>query len=383
MNNTTVAPNPRRPSLRSITSVVPKADWVVIGWVLAIKLALFVFVAKSYQILQNERVIGIKAALNLWNRWDSLHYLKLAEFGYSSADVVKSWFYPLFPWCIRAVAFVTRDFLISGLVVSGVAGIAAALIFRRLVELDFSRAVALRSVWFFLIFPTAHFLHVAYTEALFLALVIGSIYAARISRWPVAGVLGALAFATRPNGIVLIPALGVEALHQLWVQRRWNWRWLWIALVPAGFGLYLLVNWKVTGDAFWFLSVRQKLFAMHFGPPWEGIQAAIGNLRRSPTDAETVGAQELYFTFLMLICTIVSWFKLRPVYSMWMTGNYLLITCVSFLSSMPRYALTLFPMFILFALLTANRFWRALLTVSSILFLALFASLFARGWWIF
>lgn len=377
---TSVRPNPAEASL---IRAVPRCDWVVIGWLFATKLALLVFTAKSFQILQNERVVGLRHALNIWNRWDSLHYLRLAEHGYKSSDVMQSWFYPLYPWFVRAVAFVTGNYLVSGMIVSAMAGLAIVLLFRRMVELDFSRAVALRSVWFLLIFPTAHFLHIAYTEALFLALAIGSIYFARIDRWWLAGLLGALAFATRANGIVLIPTLGVEVLHQLYVQRKWNWRWLWIALVPLGFCVYLLINWKVTGDPFWFLQMRQKLFAMHFDWPWQGIRDAIGNFRRSPSDSETVGAQELYFTLLSLVCMIVSWFKLRPVYAMWITGNYFLITCVSFLSSMPRYALTLFPIFMLFGLLSANRFWRGLLTVSSILFLALFASLFARGWWIF
>ncbi|HEY4283324.1 MAG TPA: mannosyltransferase family protein [Chthoniobacterales bacterium] len=366
-----------------LVSRIPKRDWVVVGWVLGVKLALLVFAAKSFQIFQNERVVGLYRTFTIWDRWDSLHYLKLAEAGYSSTDTVKSWFYPLFPWLVRIVAFCTHDYLISGFIVSGIAGLAAALVFRRLVELDYPAAVALRSVWFFLIFPTAHFFHIAYTEALFLAMAIGSIYAARINRWAWAGILGALAFATRANGIVLIPTLGVEALHQLYVRRRWDWRWLWIAAVPLGFGVYLFVNWKVTGDPFWFLRVRQKLFAMHFAWPWVGIREAILNFHRSPTDAEIVGAQELYFAILSLGCAIISWIKLRPAYAMWITANYLLITCISFLESMPRYALTFFPIFMLFGLLSANRFWRGLLTVASILFLAAFATLFVRGWWAF
>jgi len=268
-------------------------------------------------------------------------------------------------------------------VVSGIAGLAAVMLFRRLVELDLSRAVALRSVWFLLIFPTVYFFHIAYSEALFLGLVIGSIFAARTDRWWVAGVLGALAFATRPNGIILIPTLAVEAIHQGSLRRRWNWRYLWIALVPAGFGIYLLINWKVTGDPLWFLRNRQKIFAMHLGWPWEGMWGAIGNLRQGPRDAEMVGAYELYFAILSLACTIASWFKLRPVHATWITGNYLLMTCVSFLVSMPRYALTLYPMFMLFGLLSANRVWRSVLTLTSILLLGLFASMFVRGWWSF
>src|SRR4051812_27040112 len=177
----------REPRVRSLKkfflSIAPKADWVVIGWALTTKLVLFVFVAKSYQILENQRVVGIYQALTLWNHWDSLHFLQLAQFGYSSSDVLKSWFYPLFPWTIRLAAFLTSDYFIAGLVVSGIAGIAAALLLRRMIELDHSRAIALRSVWFLLIFPTAYFFNISYSEALFLALVIGSIYAGRTDRW--------------------------------------------------------------------------------------------------------------------------------------------------------------------------------------------------------
>ena len=43
-------------------------------------------------------------------------------------------------------------------------------------------AVAMRAAWFLLIFPTAYFLHIGYTESLFLALVLGSFLAARTDR---------------------------------------------------------------------------------------------------------------------------------------------------------------------------------------------------------
>ena len=57
-------------------------------------------------------------------------------------------------------------------------------------------------------------------------------------------------------------------------------------------------------------------------------------------------------------------------------GNWLLFTSATFIESAPRYALTLFPIFVLFALLAASRFWNAVIIVWSLLFLALFASLF-------
>jgi len=50
---------------------------------------------------------------------------------------------------------------------------------------------------------------------------------------------------------------------------------------------------------------------------------------------------------------------------------------------MPRYTLTMFPIFILFGLLGRNRFWTGVLTVWSLLLFALFALLFTGGEWAF
>jgi len=103
----------------------------------------------------------------------------------------------------------------------------------------------------------------------------------------------------------------------------------------------------------------------------------------TPNEVEMVGVQELAFLALGLIWTIISWIRLRPVYTAWMTGNLILFASVNYFRSIPRYTLTMFPIFILFGLLSQNRFWVGVLTVWSLLFFALFAVLFARGEWAF
>ncbi len=369
--------------LRRVVSLLPKRDWLVVGWVLAIKVLVFVFAVASYHVLQNQRIESGLGWLKIWNRWDALHFQQLAEFGYSGMRELKSWFYPLFPWSVRLVTLLTKNYIVSAFLVSGIASIVAAVLLRRLVRLDFPAHVAQRAVWFFLIFPTAYFLHIGYTESLFLALAIGSILAARTGRWWLAGSLGALGWMVRAPGIALVPTLGIEAMHQYWCTRRWQWRWLWIALVPLGFVVYLLINLNVTGDAFSFFRMRTELFFISTSWPWVGIRTAIGNLHLAPGEAEMVGAQETFYIALGFIATVVSWIKLRPVYSMWMTANWLLFTCVTYVLSVPRYTLTMFPIFILFSLLAANRFWNAVITVWSLFFFALFASLFAWGRWAF
>ena len=357
----------------------------MIAIVISIKAVLFLFGVQSYQVLQNQRVVGLRGWLEIWNRWDALNYQKLAQFGYSATGDLKPLlvFYPLYPWTVRLFAFVTRDYLVSAFIVSTLASLVTAIVLQRLVELDYSKELAQRAVWFLFIFPTSYFLHIGYTESLFLMLALSCVFAARKQRWLLAGVFGALTCLTRVNGLLLMPVLLVEAAHQYWTTRRWQWQWLWIGIAGFGFACYLLLNKHVTGDPFAFTSLMQQFFSKSLSSPLTGIDNALGSLNRAPGEAEMIGMQEVFFIALGLVCTIVSWIKLRPAYSIWMTGNWLLFVSVSFVLSVPRYTLTMFPIYILFSMLAARRVWLAVITFWSILYLSVFASLFAWGRWAF
>ena len=362
---------------------LPADDWLVLGWAFATKVLLLLFGVASYQCLEDEKVPFGWPWLEIWNEWDAVHFLRLAEFGYSAADKFKAWFYPFYPWSVRFTSYLCGDVLLASFLVSAVALFFAVVILRRVAALEWNPEIARRTVYFFLIFPTAFYLHIGYTESLFLALALGSIFAARKERWWIAGLCGAFAWMTRANGIILLPTLAVEASQQWMSIKRWRWQWLWIGIVPLGFAVYLFLNWRISGSPFAFLEMRKELFHMSFSAPWNGIADAFRNRHRTPNQAEIVGTQELIFTALGLACSIWSWFRVRPIYATWITGNWLLLVCVTFIESMPRYAITMFPIFFLFAFVSENRFWRLAITFWSILFFALFSSLFARGWWVF
>ena len=353
----------------------------MVALALLMKVTILAFGAKAFQVLQNERPRA-GHLLDLWNRWDSLHYQTLAKKGYAAKSATLL-FYPLFPWLTRAVASVVHDRLTSAFIISGFGAAAAAVFLRRLVLLDHSPTVALRAVWFFLIFPTSFFLHIGYTESLFIALVLGAVLAARTEHWLVAGIAGAFACMTRAPGVVLVPTLAVEAGLQWWKKRRWSWCYLWLLLVPLGFGAYLAVNWHATGDPLAFLRARKQFFYISPAPPWRGLDNAWGNMNRTPADAEMVGEAEFVYGLLGLVCAALSWWKLRSTYAVWITGSWLLILSVTFLQSVPRYTLTMFPIFILFALAARDRISNVVLTVWSLLFLGFYSAVFAWGRWAF
>src|SRR6266513_2790191 len=103
---------------RRAARLLPHDDWLVLGWVLLIRIALFVFAAKSYRVLDDKNTVGTFGWADLWNRWDADQYLRLAKFGYTNVSVWKAWFYPLYPWSVRIVAFLNGNYLVSALVVS-------------------------------------------------------------------------------------------------------------------------------------------------------------------------------------------------------------------------------------------------------------------------
>jgi len=232
--------------MRQTRAIMPARklpNWLnlnVISTVLISKLLILVFASHAYQIVGESNFSGFESFFGIWNRWDASQYLKIAQDGYTAVgdDRFLIVFFPLYPLLVAIVAFIVRDYLLSGFLVTALASIAAGLLLRKLAILDHGEKTAQLAVVFLFIFPTSYFLHTPYTESLFLSLVIGSFLAARQRSWVVAGILGGLACMTRVNGLVLLPALAYEVWEQYKTEREFNKRWLFLLLIPFGFSLY-------------------------------------------------------------------------------------------------------------------------------------------------
>jgi Gpi18-like mannosyltransferase len=381
-------------------------DRRLIGLTLAVKLAVLVVGALAYVVVSNQSINEPMDLLRIWNRWDAPHYLDIVVFGYRATDAgnligpheyrsvypgdlpLYIVFYPLFPWLATIVNFLLDDPLASAFVVTTLASLFVAPLLYRLVRHDEEPAVAMRAAWFLLIFPTAYFLHIGYTEALFMALVLGSFLAARTERWWLAGLLGGLAALTRINGLVLIPALAAEALTQ-WLrrppeERRLRVEWLAIGLVGVGFGGYLALNQAIYGDALTFLRIQHEHWYKSLDWPWNGISGVFGWLKSSRFEnVLMLGGMELLFIAIGLVATLHAALRFRLSWFAWMAGNWLLFVSTSFVVSVPRYALTLFPLYVSLALMSRRRLVLVLASLVSIGMLIFFAGRFANGVWAF
>ena len=185
-------------------------------------------------------------------------YIGIAEHGYEhmpfNADVPRNWaFFPLFPLLLHLAAFVTGEFVITGMALSHVCFLVALFLLHRVALLfGFSADDADRSLFYLAVFPTSYFFSLPLPESLFLMLTIASFYFAKSERWLLAGLFGALASATRTTGVLLLPALAVlywEMYRPLGSIRAWRKDGLALLLVPAGLLSFMLYLHVITGNA--------------------------------------------------------------------------------------------------------------------------------------
>ncbi|WP_128382434.1 mannosyltransferase family protein [Streptomyces cavernae] len=185
--------------------------------------------------------------LSHWERWDWMHYRRIAEYGYfdalpgvDPASDNRVAFFPGFPLVLRAVHTVVPNWTVAGLLISLTCGAVAVVALARIAGIghpDGGDRAGQRAAGFLLLSPAAVFLAAGYTESLFLAFALPAWLAAKNRRWPLAGLLAALATTTRVSGLFLAAAIAVEFLvaHNHRGARR-DWRsFLWCALpaVPA------------------------------------------------------------------------------------------------------------------------------------------------------
>jgi hypothetical protein len=160
--------------------------------------------------------------------------------------------------------------------------------------------------------------------------------------------------------------------------------WLAIGLVALGFGIYLGLNYAIYGTPFEFLRVQHDHWFKSLAAPWDAVSGAFNWFRSEKADSRLMyGFMELLFVGVALAGTIFAAFRFRPSWFIWMAGNTLLFVSTSFLLSTPRYALTLFPLFVTLALASARTWMLVLLSAVSIGGLIYFAGRFATGVWAF
>jgi hypothetical protein len=318
--------------------------------------------------------------LNVWGRWDAVHYLTIATQGYQGTDMA---FFPLFPLLIRILGSLVGNHLVAGLLISNASFFFGLLYLYKLLEHEYDRSVARRAIFYVSIFPSAFFFSAVYTESLFFMLTVASFYYMRSHRWWLAGAIGFFAALTRVEGVLLAVPFAIEWYLQYKPKLQQHLAELVPgALIPLGLFTYMALLWVLVGDPLYFSHV-QVHWNRHFAPPWVSVINSFHQILTA-TQGQTIANQafQLSFTFLMIGVLIVGWKQLRPSYLAYMALSILIPMSTSSLMSMPRFALVLFPMFAILARDGERPWVNNVILAFSLPLLGLFTVLFADWYWV-
>lgn len=148
--------------------------------------------------------------LDLFSAWDSLHYQAIATTGYEYADDAKGHnlaFFPLFPLIVRGFMTIGLPFNVAGLLVNNLAFLGALIVLYQWIEKAHNRSAARWVTAVLAWCPFSMYGTVIYTEGLYLLLSTAALKTFSEQQYGWSALWGALATATRPTGIALIPAL--------------------------------------------------------------------------------------------------------------------------------------------------------------------------------
>jgi hypothetical protein len=274
---------------------------------------------------------------------------------------------------------------LGGIVVAWVSFVLAMIALYYLARLDLPRRRAERAVLFAAVFPFAFFFGVAYSESSFLLFTVASFYFFRTRRWIPAAIAGALATATRVNGILMLPAIAWVAWRSAEPVRRDRLAALGaVAAAAGGFVAYCLFVYRETGHPFMWAIALQRWGYYPGGAPWTGPLNLVEALVSHPYAFLAGGRLAPYDTLngaaaiACLAAVPFLWRRLGAAYGMFTLVNLWLPFSSAQFEGLGRYCAVMFPCFIWLAALRSRALSDAVVVVFAALYtlcLALFTNM--------
>jgi len=321
---------------------------------------------------------------DVWARWDSVFFLRIAEHGYDRTSAAFAPLYPGLVWLVGHAFF--GQYVIAGIAVSLAAALGSFILLHRIAEERLGADGARRTVLYLAVFPMALFLQAVYSESLFLLLVLAAFALAERERFGGAGIAAGLAILTRVAGIALLPALALLA----WRQRDRLRAFAGLALSLPIAAVYPLILWRQIGDP-WAFAHAQDRWHRHLSHagPLGGIWNALVHWTPSGAGvhhAVAVSAEDLAFLLLFIPLTVIAWRRFGAPYGLFAAIS--LAIPLSYpsarwpLLSLPRFGLVIFPFFLALAVLGGRPRMHTAIVACSALFLGVAVAQWALWQWV-
>lgn len=388
----------------------PLAVFVIVGCALA------VVIQVSHDHLKPDIPIegpSTQEYIGGWMQYDTGWYVSIAAQGYERGQVAAFKrgdqsavaYFPGYPLAVRQVARVTHDdYVIAAEVTTVLSGLAVFLLFWMWCAPRMDTSARRTALLLLALYPYAWYLYgTGYGDAFFVAFTIAAFLLLERDRPVLAGLMGAIASASRVTGVGTIVGLVVLMVERSGAvtrapasgrRRLWSgWRFdrsklrardSGVLLSVAGFGSYCLFVWHLVGDALAFVTVQAAPgWNQGSGPKTWIKYRFFGDLVRDPS----YGGRLLIEALLCLLFVIAIPFVARR-FGVGYTAFVVVVIGVPLIgtSSMQgfgRYLITAFPVFALGGMILTERpRFRQATLVSSGLLLFVLASYFGRGFYL-
>lgn len=343
---------------------------IILGiWTVCV-LIIFYF---SFSFLPHTDLFPHQFLNNLAN-WDGGHYLGIAMNGYSKSQFV---FFPLYPVLINLVSKITGNFLSAGIIISFVSIFLAVNLLYRLVSIDFGKQYAVKALLALIFFPLSfHFLTV-YTESLFLFFTVATFLFVRKKKYFLATICASLSSVTRIAGLATVFSL----LLSVYLTEGINKKTWWVIFSPLPLFAYFFYLYTQTGDPFYFIKNESAFWHGGLVLPGSALIYAFKQLTPNIIAGNFRNLLDFGFSIFGIFAVWQVVKKLSLDYAIFSIISLILPMFSPTIVAMPRYLLTIFPIFIVLSFYK-NQYVILFYQMISLMLLAFYAVLFINGYWV-
>jgi hypothetical protein len=193
------------------------------------------------------------------------------------------------------------------------------------------------------LFPGSFVLSMAYSEALMLTIVALCFIALRDNHWLWAGVLAAMATATRPNGVALVAACAVASLIAIRNDREWR-SLIAPILSPLGFFGFMWFLRMHTGENMAWFRVQREAWQ-------EGTSFGATAVQRTydfflhPVSSPTSVLTAASVAAMLISLYMARKYKMNLIYWSYTAVVLALMLIPATVTARPRFLFTAFPLF--------------------------------------
>jgi Gpi18-like mannosyltransferase len=324
-----------------------------------------------------------------WANFDGVHYIMIAQHGYKSIfSGITQAFFPLFPLMIRYLNYLVDNYLFSGLIVANLFFLFSLLIFKRL--LFRLKIEPLYPLLFLLFFPTSYYFGAVYNESLFLFLSLSAFLFIEKKRWLLASAMIGFSCATRITGIFLFIPFMIYFFKDKSRKKVTNilLAGLFSLICFSGFWLYSFYLYKNFHDPFYFATVQNKFGASRqtdkiillYQVIWRYFKMFLTVDKKSLL-FYTISQEFLLSLFVLGLLLKGFYRSIKKPYLWYALFSFILPTLTGNFSSMPRYVLVIFPIFLVMDKILKT--WQKKVVLFFFIILLIINTLFfLRGYWI-